>query len=114
MRSQPLVPPTPPRPVAPGHLAPPRTPPVRPQTLPRRPTSPVEGVVVARPAVVIGAPSQVIGGPLGESGQHRRGHGREPTPPPAPPESIFGQDLISEKSLDEVIMAYLSEDSGED
>lgn len=27
---------------------------------------------------------------------------------------VFGQDLISEKSLDEVILAYLSEDANED
>ncbi|MEZ4364790.1 MAG: hypothetical protein R2939_00715 [Kofleriaceae bacterium] len=27
---------------------------------------------------------------------------------------VFGQDLISEKSLDEVILAYLSEDGADD
>jgi hypothetical protein len=59
--------------------------------------------------VVIGAHPAVIGG-----ADARRPHGREPTPPPLQPESIFGQDLISEKSLDEVIMAYLSEDSNDD
>jgi hypothetical protein len=45
------------------------------------------------------------------------------TPPPAAPppasssaprepvvENIFGEDLVSEKSLDEVILAYLAED----
>jgi hypothetical protein len=79
----------------------------------RRPPPASEGVVVARPAVVIGAPPTVIGGPGGEGTGGRR-HGREPTPPPIQPESIFGHDLISEKSLDEVIMAYLSEDSTED
>jgi hypothetical protein len=30
-----------------------------------------------------------------------------------PPESIFGSDLLSEKSLDEVILSYLSEDLDE-
>ena len=35
-------------------------------------------------------------------------------PPTVQTESLFGQDLISEKSLDEVIMAYLSEESNED
>jgi hypothetical protein len=69
---------------------------------------------VARPAVVIGAPPTVIGGPPNDGTSGRRMHGREPTPPPLQPESIFGHDLISEKSLDEVIMAYLSEDSTED
>ena len=29
----------------------------------------------------------------------------------APADSIFGEDLISEKSLDEVILAYLAEDA---
>ena len=34
--------------------------------------------------------------------------------PVAQSDSIFGKDLISEKSLDEVIMAYLSEDANEE
>jgi hypothetical protein len=29
-------------------------------------------------------------------------------------DSLFGQGLISEKSLDEVILAYLSDDSSEE
>jgi hypothetical protein len=62
-------------------------------------TRPMDSIVVARPAVVIGAPAP------------ERKPARESTPPP---ESIFGQDLISEKSLDEVIMAYLSEDANDD
>jgi hypothetical protein len=89
-----------------------------------RPTG--DGVIVARPAVIIGAPPQVIGG-----------GGARPTPGTTPPgtipparrtggvgpreaqggagdSSIFGKDLISEKSLDEVIMAYLSEDTPEE
>lgn len=38
---------------------------------------------------------------------------KAPTAPPAPPprtESIFGGDLLSEKSLDEVILSYLADD----
>jgi hypothetical protein len=46
-----------------------------------------------------------------------------PAPPPAPPppprevpvdpkDTIFGEDLISERSLDEVILAYLAGDTG--
>ena len=31
-------------------------------------------------------------------------------PSSRPPESIFGSDLLSEKSLDEVILSYLAED----
>lgn len=72
---------------------------------PRRQT-PAQGsssVVVSRPAVIIGAPPKVVGSR------------RPPTPTPArrarEDSSLFGQDLISEKSLDEVILAYLSEDS---
>jgi hypothetical protein len=101
MRPQPVAPA--PRPGAPARAGQPAA--------PRRPPS--ESVVVARPAVVIGAPPTVVGAPDGP-GSHRRGHGRETTPPVAQADGIFGQDLISEKSLDEVIMAYLSEDAGED
>jgi len=78
-----------------------------------------EGVVVARPAVIVG------GDPNGTSPRSTVGtRQRSFTPPPpssqqAPPpqpsktptsDNIFGGDLISEKSLDEVILAYLSED----
>ncbi len=59
------------------------------------------GVVMTRPAVIVGAPPK----------------------PPQPPPRVrkaredegrgFGQGLISEKSLDEVILAYLSEDAEE-
>jgi hypothetical protein len=58
----------------------------------------------------------VLGGPGGASMERRPTNpGRETVPPTAPPaDSIFGQDLISEKSLDEVIMAYLSEDNQEE
>lgn len=83
-----------------------------------------EGVVVARPAVIVG------GDPHGTSPRATVGtRQRSFTPPPPssqpPPQApaahvqasktptsdnIFGGDLISEKSLDEVILAYLSED----
>jgi hypothetical protein len=73
-----------------------------------------EGVVVARPAVIVGDPHDAparaaAAGPRWTS----------PAAPPAAPshtptsENIFGADLISEKSLDEVILAYLSEDLNE-
>jgi hypothetical protein len=72
-----------------------------------------EGVVVARPAVIVGDSPEA----------HARAAGAAPrwgaaaAPPsaaaPAPSENIFGADLISEKSLDEVILAYLSEDLNE-
>jgi hypothetical protein len=36
---------------------------------------------------------------------------RSEPPRAAEPPSVFGSDLISERSLDEVILAYLAEDS---
>jgi hypothetical protein len=62
------------------------------------------GVVVSRPAVIIGGPGDST------SRRTRPRAAREA----ANPESLFAQDLISEKSLDEVILAYLSEDSSDD
>ena len=122
---------------APGPLGRPPTPMARAQSQPLptypsgRPPSPVPraqtqartrspsggGVVVTRPAVIIGAPSRTVGGappPAAAS--------PPPAKPPARPRKaredsdsgIFGQDLISEKSLDEVILAYLSEDPADE
>jgi hypothetical protein len=73
-----------------------------------------ESVVVARPAVVIGSPPTVIGAPPEASGRAPAASPRDTMSPSGPPDNIFGQDLISEKSLDEVIMAYLSEDSNDE
>ena len=94
-----------------------------PGTQPPRPRAPSGGgVVMSKPAVIVGAPPKVIGGGSGSG------------PVPAQPRAaaaaapsgrvrkaredseggMFGQDLISEKSLDEVILAYLSEDGSED
>ncbi|HTJ46070.1 MAG TPA: hypothetical protein VL463_28390 [Kofleriaceae bacterium] len=117
--------------VQPGQPAVPRavTPPAvartaTPATQPPRPRAPSGGgVVMSKPAVIVGAPPKVIGGGSGSG------------PVPAQPRAavaaaapsgrvrkaredseggMFGQDLISEKSLDEVILAYLSEDGSED
>ncbi|MBL4632776.1 MAG: hypothetical protein JKY56_02830 [Kofleriaceae bacterium] len=60
-------------------------------------------VVVSRPAVIIGAPPTVIGGERPRRSSARKARS-----------NLFGKDLISEKSLDEVIMAYLSEDGNEE
>lgn len=84
-----------------------------------------EGVVVARPAVIVGDPQGTA--PRGSVGQRQRSFTPPPpqasAPPPQPAQvqasktptsdNIFGGDLISEKSLDEVILAYLSEDLNE-
>lgn len=87
------------------------------------------GVVVSRPAVIVGAPPRVVGG--GKSASPPRASAAPPASVPQPPQSrastarvrkatekapenLFGQGLISEKSLDEVILAYLSDDSSEE
>jgi hypothetical protein len=59
------------------------------------------GVVMTRPAVIVGAP-QKNAGTVPRIRKAREDEGRG-----------FGQGLISEKSLDEVILAYLSEDADE-
>ena len=81
-----------------------------------------EGVVVARPSVIVGGDPNGTAPRASNVGTRQRSF----TPPPSsqpPPQhaqpqasktpttdNIFGGDLISEKSLDEVILAYLSED----
>ncbi|HSR96095.1 MAG TPA: hypothetical protein VLM79_03445, partial [Kofleriaceae bacterium] len=59
------------------------------------------GVVMTRPAVIVGAPAKTSG-TIPRIRKAREDEGRG-----------FGQGLISEKSLDEVILAYLSEDADE-
>jgi hypothetical protein len=66
-------------------------------------------VVVSRPAVIIGAPAQAVGRDTG-----RRTNRRTPPTRRSRNKDLFGNDTISEKSLDEVIMAYLSEDNSDD
>jgi hypothetical protein len=59
------------------------------------------GVVMTRPAVIVNAPAKSVGTvPRIRKAREDEGRG-------------FGQGLISEKSLDEVILAYLSEDADE-
>jgi len=59
------------------------------------------GVVMTRPPVIVGAPAKSVGTvPRIRKAREDEGRG-------------FGQGLISEKSLDEVILAYLSEDADE-
>ena len=61
-------------------------------------TSVSGGVVMTRPAVIVGAPAKPALPPRVRKAREEEGRG-------------FGQGLISEKSLDEVILAYLSEDA---
>ena len=56
------------------------------------------GVVMTRPAVIVGAPAKSGTPTRPRKAREEEGRG-------------FGQGLISEKSLDEVILAYLSEDA---
>ena len=70
---------------------------------------PRAAVVVARPAVIVGAPPRIVSPREGSPPVPRNiRRARESTRP-----SLFGKDLISERSLDEVILAYLSEDATE-
>ena len=110
---------TPPRPVdgalparpavgTPPPAGPIAKPPTQPQTGRGRPTT-GGGVVVSRPAVIVGGPPRTVGTP-------------PPAAPPPPskvrrakdPDGGIGGDLISERSLDEVILAYLSEDTSDE
>jgi hypothetical protein len=60
------------------------------------------GVVMTRPAAVVGQPPRSPQTSSQRVRKAREDEGRG-----------FGQGLISEKSLDEVILAYLSEDADE-
>jgi hypothetical protein len=94
-------------PPATGRSAPPpTTPPPSQQT--RRPAP--GGVVVSRPAVIVNAPPKMVGQPAAVAQSAHRPPPRRKTRDETDG-GLFGQDLISEKSLDEVILAYLSEDS---
>jgi hypothetical protein len=79
-----------------------------PQRAPQTQTQPIQartastsgGVVMTRPAVIVGAPARPSQPQRVRKAREDEGRG-------------FGQGLISEKSLDEVILAYLSEDADE-
>lgn len=108
-----------------GPSAPPRFgAPASPESPPAR-----SGPAPARGGVVVSMPMVIVGNQATASPQARPpapvAHRPFPVSPPGTPlsdaqfrpeeskpvpDSIFGSDLISEKSLDEVILAYLSED----
>jgi hypothetical protein len=84
----------------------PLAPPIpRPGTQPQRSRPPSGGVVVSRPPVIVGGPSKSVGTPAGQ-GKVRRAKDTDG--------GGIGGDLISERSLDEVILAYLSEDTSDE
>jgi len=80
------------------------TSPITNRTPPPTPPAAGSGVVMTRPAVIVGAPPKP---PAGQPPSQRIRKAREDEG------RGFGQGLISEKSLDEVILAYLSEDAEE-
>lgn len=85
----------------------------------RAPTVDVDALERAATRLAMGAPT-VAGAPAPtpiEGAPPNSGPAKTPPPSSAPtrartkpPESIFGSDLLSEKSLDEVILSYLAED----
>ncbi len=85
---------------SPGGVPVAATPPAPPQSAPPQP---------APPEVVVGKSLPAAEGSWADAA----GDVKPPTPKAAPKGTIFGEDLISEKSLDEVILGYLSEDLGE-
>jgi hypothetical protein len=89
------------KPVTPPSGVPERTTPAVTAPIVNRAT-PAAGVVMSRPAVIVGAPPAKSAAPPTPSRvrKAREDEGRG-----------FGSGLISEKSLDEVILAYLSEDA---
>lgn len=109
----PSLPPSVPRTPTPGRAEPPATTPRPPaQPIPRPGTQPQTargrppsgGVVVSRPPVIVGGPARTVGTPAGQ-GKVRRAKDTD---------AGIGGDLISERSLDEVILAYLSEDTSDE
>jgi hypothetical protein len=80
----------------------PRAVPPRTGTTPIANRPPPGNVVMTRPAVVVGGPPKAAAPNPPRVRKAREDEGRG-----------FGQGLISEKSLDEVILAYLSEDAEE-
>jgi len=64
------------------------------------------------------APPAIPATPSGAFGPKAVAAPRPPPPPPPrevpvdPKDTLFGEDLISERSLDEVILAYLAGDAG--
>lgn len=83
--------------------------------VPTPPTAPPQPApaATAQPDVVVGEALPAAEGSWADVA----GDGKPPAPAApgkgAPRGTIFGEDLISEKSLDEVILGYLSEDLGD-
>ncbi len=62
------------------------------------------------PAPLVSATPTPAPKPVGRYQTTRPAAASAARPPSTPPRSIFGSDLLSEKSLDEVILSYLAED----
>ncbi len=137
--SKPAAPPAPPPGAPPPGAQPPAQqpahqtpwqPPAPNQAPAQGPGANASGVVVAMPMVIVGDATEAAPPPPAPPAQAPP---PQPQAPPAQPpsdlgaifaavpgeaknvpDSIFGSELISEKSLDEVILAYLSEDLSEE
>ena len=68
----------------------------KPSVAPRRPTLPPASARTGENRYAASRPATIFGSTI--------------KPPAAPSSSIFGEDLVSDKSLDEVILSYLAED----
>ncbi len=89
--------------------------PPSPQRPPTQQAPAARGNVVARPPVMIaGQNSGAVRRPTGTTGSAGAPAPARETKQGGDPPGIFGQGLISERSLDEVILAYLSEDTPEE
>lgn len=84
--------------------------------------APIETPAIAQPAAPdvagLDAAAEKLAGDRPRRERHYSSprHASVSQPPPAPsrpPESIFGSDMLSEKSLDEVILSYLASDLDE-
>ena len=110
VRPMPSMPARTPTPAARPSMPPPRTPTPPASAVPRPSNPPGSGPVRGRPAsggVVVSRPAVIVGGkgaPTVAPAKVRRARETEG----------FGGDLISERSLDEVILAYLSEDTSDE
>jgi hypothetical protein len=104
-------------------------PPPSPRSVPRAPTPSSHVSARAEGSVLVSRPPIRVDSHSSHSAQSAQSAGKRTAPPPPPRasrpmaprtvredplDSLFDQQAISEKSLDEVILAYLSDDAGKD
>ncbi len=104
------VAPAAPRPLLAKPAAP--LPPTRPATV-QAPPPPAKRPEAPPPAVAVAAATSEVGGSIGAVIEAETLQRAFDSKNDSAVDSIFGEDLISEKSLDEVILSYLAEDMHE-